>query len=197
MEELILANPAFLIAGVVLMLAGVPLLVTLPRAAAYGVGVVALAYEVLAFGALARPERFVLPALLIGLIAVVDTNTATLRTWFYRASQDAVMGAFVGAIIVGFVFAGSFGHGALGLLAGLFIGAMLGETRHNWFPRFNMGALLKVGAGTVMGVLGPVALKLLLGLVLIDNFAASAKFQLLVGNQQRQIERLGAPIDTR
>ena len=143
------------------LIAGVVGLVVYPRHSVYAIGLVVLAYLV-AVPPLYVPALVWL-ALLLGMTMLAEVYMATLRTWFYRAGRDGIMGGIYGGIIFAFVFAG----GAFAFLVGTFLGALVGERSGG-----SIQQMLKNGMGVVVGLYGPLCFKLFMGLAMVDTFVS-------------------------
>ena len=106
-------------------------------------------------------------AVLTLLSLVVDFWAAALGAKRVGASRMALIGAVVGTL------AGIF-FGPIGLFAGPFLGALLGELLHGRaldVPR--VGKATRVGLGTWLGIVFGVALKLMLAFAMVGLFAWS------------------------
>ena len=106
-------------------------------------------------------------AVLTLLSLVVDFWAAALGAKRVGASRMALIGAVVGTL------AGIF-FGPIGLFAGPFLGALLGELLHGRgldAPR--VGKATRVGLGTWLGIVFGVALKLMLAFAMVGLFAWS------------------------
>lgn len=99
------------------------------------------------------------------LSVAVDLLATAVGAKRVGASRLAVVGAVVGT------FAGLF-FGPIGLLAGPFVGALIGELIHN--PE--LGKAAQVGFGTWLGLLVGVVLKLGLAFAMLGLFALAWLF---------------------
>lgn len=105
-----------------------------------------------------------LPLVVLGVLTLVSVAVDFFATMVgakrVGASRKALLGAVVGT------FAGLF-FGPIGLFAGPFVGALLGEL---WHGR-ELGKATKVGLGTWLGILLGTVLKLGLAFAMLGLFA--------------------------
>ncbi len=105
-----------------------------------------------------------LPLVVLGVLTLVSVAVDFFATMVgakrVGASRKALLGAVVGT------FAGLF-FGPIGLFAGPFVGALLGEL---WHSR-ELGKATKVGLGTWLGILLGTVLKLGLAFAMLGLFA--------------------------
>lgn len=105
-----------------------------------------------------------LPLVVLGVLTLVSVAVDFFATMVgakrVGASRKALLGAVVGT------FAGLF-FGPIGLFAGPFVGALLGEL---WHGR-ELGKAAKVGLGTWLGILLGTVLKLGLAFAMLGLFA--------------------------
>lgn len=102
---------------------------------------------------------------LTALSMVIDFWATAAGAKRVGASRKAVVGAVVGTV-VGLFF------GPIGLFAGPFVGALLGELWHGRSVRAsNVGQATKVGFGTWMGIVFGIVLKLGLACTMFVLFA--------------------------
>lgn len=105
-----------------------------------------------------------LPLVVLGVLTLVSVAVDFFATMLgakrVGASRKALLGAVVGT------FAGLF-FGPVGLFAGPFVGALLGEL---WHGR-ELGKAAKVGLGTWLGILLGTVLKLGLAFAMLGLFA--------------------------
>src|SRR5687768_15075326 len=105
-----------------------------------------------------------LPLVVLGVLTLVSVAVDFFATMLgakrVGASRKALLGAVVGT------FAGLF-FGPVGLFAGPFVGALLGEL---WHSR-ELGKAAKVGLGTWLGILLGTVLKLGLAFAMLGLFA--------------------------
>lgn len=106
------------------------------------------------------------PLLVLGVLTVisiiVDVVSTVVGAQKVGASRLALLGAAIGTI-VGLFFM------PIGLFAGPFIGALIGEYLHGR----HLGQATKVGMGTWLGIVLGVALKLALAATMIAVFAVA------------------------
>lgn len=103
---------------------------------------------------------FLLQSLALILVFAVDYVAVSLGTRRVGGSRYAAWGAAAGMLL------GIFILGPFGVIAGPFIGAVAAEAM---FGR-NKGAAVKVGFGTLLGLLGGTVLKLLIEGMMIAAF---------------------------
>ena len=105
-----------------------------------------------------------LPLVVLGVLTaisiVVDVLSTTLGAQRLGASRLALVGSLVGTV-VGLFFM------PIGLFAGPFLGALLGEYVHSR----QLGRATKIGIGTWLGIVLGVALKLGLAVAMLGVFA--------------------------
>lgn len=101
------------------------------------------------------------------LALAIDFLASTLGVKKVGASNKAVWGAAIGTL------AGLF-FGLLGLLAGPFIGAVVGELIHRRaYDRANVGDAAKIGAATWIAMAVGAALKLAVAFAMLGIFAVA------------------------
>lgn len=91
---------------------------------------------------------------------IIDYLASLWGTRHFGGSRVAIWGAFLGALVGGIV------SGPLGIILGPFAGAIGGEL----LVRGNPAQALKVGLGTILGLLGGTALKFLIEAIMIIWF---------------------------
>lgn len=105
-----------------------------------------------------------LPLVVLGVLTaisiVVDVLSTTLGAQRLGASRLALVGSLVGTV-VGLFFM------PIGLFAGPFVGALLGEYIHSR----QLGRATRIGIGTWLGIVLGVALKLGLAVAMLGVFA--------------------------
>lgn len=102
----------------------------------------------------------VLMAMMLVLGFASDYYSATLRTWYFRVSDEAIWGLMIGGFIacpIMFILFPTI----LVFLVFCLLGAMIGELRSRGFR--SLGQIVKATIGTFAGVFG-MATKLLLGI---------------------------------
>lgn len=112
-----------------------------------------------------KPNYFLLILLSILLILgfVSDYYSASLRTWFFRVSEESLWGVVIGSFIGGFIlwmFLGSIG----GIMVGSLIGAIVGEIKARGM--ISARQVLKSALGACAGTFGMSA-KLIFGLEMV------------------------------
>lgn len=107
---------------------------------------------------------FVLQGIAVATAILVDYAAAAAGTKLSGGSKQAALGAVIGTIVA-LVFLGP-----LGLVIGPFVGAVAVELLRGVQPT----AAIRVGVGTVIGVIGGTLLKLLIGGVMIVFFFLEA-----------------------
>lgn len=96
---------------------------------------------------------------------VIDVWATAIGAKRVGASRLAIAGAMVGTL-VGFFF------GPVGLFAGPFVGAALGQLLHGrQLDGAGLGHATRVGLGTWLGIVFGIALKLMLALAMLGLFA--------------------------
>lgn len=101
----------------------------------------------------------VMMVMMLGLGFASDYYSASLRTWYFRVSDQAIWGLVIGGmigIIVSMIF-----PTLLPFLLGSLIGALIGEGRARGMRSFSQ--LSKATLGTFAGIFG-MSVKLLLGI---------------------------------
>lgn len=124
-----------------------------------------LAAELVKQFQLGKAEPNILAIIAIGAMLVLgfasDYYSATLRTWYFRVSDQAVwglvIGSFIGIILTGIVLIPTL----MPFLVGAVLGALIGEARARGMR--SMAQLTKATLGTFAGVFG-MSVKLLLGM---------------------------------
>lgn len=107
------------------------------------------------------PKLLYLGALLaIGFMS--DYFAASLRTWYYRVSPEALWGIVIGGVIGFLVF--QYVTNITGFLLFSILGALIGELRAKGYRSFRQ--LMKSTFGACAGLFG-MSLKLLLGMEMI------------------------------
>lgn len=114
-----------------------------------------------------KPEPNYLLLILLSVLLVLgfasDYYSASLRTWFFRVSEESLWGVVIGSFIGGFIlwmFLGSIG----GIIAGSLIGALVGEVKVRGMVSARQA--LKTALGACAGVFGMSA-KLMFGLEMV------------------------------
>ena len=125
--------------------------------------------------------------LLLGFAS--DYYAASLRTWYFRVSDQAVWGLIIGGFL-GLFLASSFST-LLPFILGSLVGAMIGEIRAKGFRSFPQ--IGKATLGTFAGVFG-MSVKLLLGIEMVYWFLIATPPQ-PVRNLERtpQYEQISSP----
>ncbi len=103
---------------------------------------------------------FLLQALVLGLIFSVDFLASAVGTRRFKGSKQAAWGAVIGTI-VGLIFLGP-----LGIIIGPFLGAVGAELLRG----IQVKQAVRVGFGTLVGILGGTVLKLFAGILMIVYF---------------------------
>lgn len=94
-----------------------------------------------------------------------DFYSASLRTWFFRVSDQAIWGLIIGGFVCGALI--NWIPSLLPFVIGSLLGALVGEIRSKGFRSFTQ--IGKAVLGTFGGVFG-MSTKLLLGLEMINWF---------------------------
>lgn len=109
-------------------------------------------------------------AILTGLGFASDYYSATLRTWYFRVSEQAIwglmIGGFIGAVLIGLAPIPIF-RTIFMFLFGSLLGGLIGELRARGFR--SVPQLGKAVLGTFVGVFG-MSVKLLLGIEMVHWF---------------------------
>ncbi len=103
---------------------------------------------------------FLIQAVVLILTFLIDYWASVYGTKKFGGSKQASWGAIIGTIVGIFIF------GPLGIIIGPFLGAVIGEFLRG-------GAIeqaVRVGVGTILGVLGGTVLKLIAELAMIIYF---------------------------
>jgi uncharacterized protein YqgC (DUF456 family) len=124
----------------------------------------ALIYE---FQFSSPPNIILIVAMSVLLVCgfATDYYSASLRTWYFRVSDQSIWGLIIGGF-VGILFSGLF-PSLLPFILGSLIGAFVGEVREKGFR--SVPRVTKVTLGTFAGVFGMSA-KLLLGMEMVYWF---------------------------
>lgn len=125
---------------------------------------VALIYE-FQFSTVPKLLLIIAMSVLLVLGFATDYYSASLRTWYFRVSDQSIWGLIIGGF-VGLLFSSLYPT-LLPFLLGSLIGALVGEIRVKGF--LSVPRLTKVTLGTFAGVFGMSA-KLLLGMEMIYWF---------------------------
>lgn len=104
-----------------------------------------------------------------------DYYAASLRTWYFRVSDQAIWGLIIGGFL-GLFFSSSF-NTLSPFIVGSIVGAMIGEIRASGFRSFPQ--IGKATLGTFAGVFG-MSVKLLLGIEMVYWFLIAASPQAVV-----------------
>jgi uncharacterized protein YqgC (DUF456 family) len=109
---------------------------------------------------LITPRYLVVMAGLTVLSLVADYLATALGAKFYGSSRAGIIGAVLGGIFGLFIFP------PLGILVGPWVGAVAGELTQGkkW------ESALQSGAGSIIGLFSGIALKVILGIVMLASF---------------------------
>ena len=149
-----------LILSIILFIAGLlgTILPVLPGAILIYGGM--LVYGVMTKFATLDANFFLLQALVLVLIFSVDFLAAAAATRRFNGSKQAAWGAILGTIL-GLIF-----FGPLGIVIGPFLGAVVAELVRG----IEINQAIRVGFGTLVGILGGTVLKLCAEILMIVYF---------------------------
>lgn len=152
-----------LILAVILFLLGLAgiVLPTLP-------GVILIYSGMLLYGILTRfatldANFFLLQGLVVLLVFTIDFIATAVGTRSFGGSKQAVWGAIIG-ILIGLLIFGPFG-----IILGSFLGVVIAEILLG--KKLNIA--IRSGFGTLIGIVGGTALKILIGILMIIAFFLS------------------------
>lgn len=106
---------------------------------------------------------FLLQGLVVLLAFGLDFVATAVGTKRFGGSKNAVWGAIIG-ILIGLLLFGPFG-----IILGSFLGAVIAEV----LLGKNMNIAIRSGFGTLIGIVGATALKILIGVLMIIAFFLS------------------------
>ncbi|MBS3982988.1 MAG: DUF456 family protein [Dethiobacter sp.] len=106
---------------------------------------------------------FLLQGLVVLLASGLDFVATAVGTKRFGGSKNAVWGAVIG-ILIGLLLFGPFG-----IILGSFLGAVIAEILQGK----NMNIAIRSGFGTLIGIVGATALKIIIGVLMIIAFFLS------------------------
>ncbi len=129
-------------------------------------------FLLLGIGLLYGAQRPEFPVALVAIMAVCvavgflsDLYSATLRTWYFRVSEQVIWGMIIGSMVG--VFFLPMAPSLLIFFMGAWIGAMFGYFRSN--RGFSFGQMLRTCTSSITGSFG-MSLKLLMGMEMVYWF---------------------------
>ena len=153
-------NTTALVIAVIFFIAGLigTIVPILPGAILIYVGM--LVYGFMTHFVTLNVEFFITQGLVLLLLFAIDYIASAIGTRRFGGSKQAAWGAVIGTVIGVFIF------GPLGIVLGPFLGAVIAEL----LRRTEINQAIRVGFGTLIGILGGTLLKIFIEIIMILYF---------------------------